>query len=202
MSDADSIALTDDEAAAIAVLADGAWRSPLPTVNEADTADLASAVLRGRRSLVVRELAAPDGAVTGAAAAVLARLGAGPCAAFLLVDADGDWIPAGPTIYLYGPSPDEVQMSHVVAASGVHYLRVAPPPGQWAALTGLAEAVYEDGFAEGRDGARQPAAALLSGGREAGLRTIRVARGAASVVRDQPGETFASVADAISWMLA
>ena len=50
---------------------------------------------------------------------MLARLGTGPCATFRLVDSDGRWVPAGPTIYLYGRAPDRAEMSHVVAAAGV-----------------------------------------------------------------------------------
>src|SRR5215469_14938848 len=101
MVNVNRLALTDDEAAALAVHASGAWRTPLPTVDESDEADLALAILRGRRSLVIRELGQPDGTITGDAAEVLAKLGTGPCAAFMLVDADRNWLPTGPTVYLY-----------------------------------------------------------------------------------------------------
>ena len=39
MANANGLALTDDEAAAVAVHANGAWRTPLPTVDESDEAD-------------------------------------------------------------------------------------------------------------------------------------------------------------------
>jgi len=202
MTDVNRLALTDDEAAAVAMHASGAWRTPLPTVDEVDEADLFSAVLRGRRSLVIRELAQPDGTVTGEAAEVLKRLGTGPCAAFMLVDGDGTWVPTGPTVYLYGPTTDDVEMSHIVAAAGVHYFRLAPPPRQWLALTELAEAVFADGFTAATDGTQQPAAALLSAARETRTRIIRVAQGEASTAQDQEPFAFASVAQAVGWLLS
>lgn len=202
MTTENRLALTDDEAAAVAVQANGAWRTPLPTVDESDEADLAVAILRGRRSLVIRELGQPDGTITGKAAEVLARLGTGPCAAFMLVDADGNWLPAGPTVYLYGPAPDRVEMSHVVAPAGVHHFLVTPPPRQWHALTELAGAVFQDGFAMAGDGAKQPAAVLLSVSGQPDPRIVRVAHGEASAVRSREPAAFGSVAQAVDWLLA
>jgi hypothetical protein len=202
ITDTNRLALTDDEAAAVALHANGAWRTPLPTVDETDEADLASAILRGRRSLVIRELGQPDGTVTGEAAEVLMRLGTGPCAAFMLVDGDGNWVPTGPTVYLYGPATDDVEMSHVVAGAGVHYFRVAPPPRQWLALTELAEAVFADGFTAAGDGVQQPASALLSAARETHTRSIRVAHGQASALQGPEPAAFASVAQAVGWLLS
>jgi hypothetical protein len=202
MANANGLALTDDEAAAVAVHANGAWRTPLPTVDESDEADLSLAILRGRRSLVIRELGEPDGTVTGKAAEVLAKLGTGPCAAFMLVDADGDWLPAGPTVYLYGPAPDHVEMSHVVAPAGVHYFRVKPPPRQWHALTELAEAVFKDGFVAAQDGAKEAAAVLLSVIGQPGLRIVRVAHGQAGTVQSPEPVVFRSVAQAVDWLVA
>ncbi len=95
-ADVGRLALTDDEAAAIATRASGAWRAPLPTVDATSEVDLAAAVLRGWRSLVIRELAELGGTVTGGAAEVLNRLGTGACAAFMLEDGDGSWLPTGP----------------------------------------------------------------------------------------------------------
>jgi hypothetical protein len=160
---------------------------------------------------VIRELGQPDGTITGEAAEVLKRLGTGPCAAFLLVDGDGNWVPTGPTVYLYGSAPGDmdishVEMSHVVAAAGVHYFRVTPPPGQWLALTELAEAVFADGFTAAGDGAQQPAAALLSTALsavgETRPRSIRVAQGEASAMQAAEPVAFASVAQAVGWLLA
>ena len=202
MANVNRLALTDDEAAAVAVHANGAWRTPLPTVDQNDEADLALAILRGRRSLVIRELGQSDGTVTGDAAEVLAKLGTGPCAAFMFVDADGKWLPTGLTVYLYGPAPDHVEMSHVVAPAGVHYFRVTPPARQWHALTGLAEAVFQDGFATAGDGAKQPAAVLLSVIGQPGLRIVRVAHEEASTVQSREPVGFRSVAQAVDWLLA
>jgi hypothetical protein len=202
MTDTSTLALTDDEAAAMALATDGAWRTPLPTVDVASEADLAAAILRGKRSLVVRDLARPDGTATGDAAEVLARLGTGPRAALTLVDRGGRWIPEGLTMYLYGPAPDQAEMSQVIAAAGVHYFRIAPPPGQWLALTELAEAVFESGFTVAEDGARQPVAAMLFVTGTAGIRHVMVARGEASAVDHSEPLAFTSAAEAIAWMLA
>jgi hypothetical protein len=202
MAIVDTLALTDDEAAAIAIHANGGWRTPLPTVDETDDADVASAIMRGRRSLVVRELARPDGTAMAEAAEVLAKLGTGPCAAFMLVDAASNWVPTGLTLYLYGPAPEHAAMSHVVAAAGVHYFRILPPPNQWLALTELAEAVYEDGFTAAGDGAQQPAAALLSVLGEAGLRSVQVAHRVVTAVRGPVSIAFTSVAQAVNWLLS
>jgi hypothetical protein len=195
-----TLTVTDDEAAAFALQANGAWRTPLPTVNEASDTDLGKAIVRGRRSLVVRDLAKPDGTAVGAAAEVLTRLGGGPRAAFLLVDAGGKWVPAGLTVYLYGPRHDDIQMSHVVAAAGVHSFKVAPPPRQWPALTELAEAVFRDGFAIAGGGAQQPVAALLVQFREDGTRTVRVAHRSATADDGAGSRTFTSVAQAVAWL--
>lgn len=199
MANSDTLALTDDETVAVALLADGNWRPPLPTIDDGSDAELTTALLRGRRSLVVRDLAGPDGTLTGAAAEVLKRFGAGPRAAFLLLDAAGNWVPGGATIYLYGTTVDDIEMSHVIAAAGVHYYRVGPPPRQWHALTELAEAVFADGLTPAEAGP-QPVAALLLVTGAAGLKSIRVAKGAVGVARGPVTGTFPSVAAAVAWL--
>jgi hypothetical protein len=201
---ADTLILTDEEAAAIAVLPAVVWRTPLLTINEASKVELAAAVLRGRRSLVVRDLADADGMPTGAAAEVLKRLGTGLCAMFMLVDESDAWLPGAFNSYLYGASVDEIEMTQVVGAMGVHHFRVAPPPGPWHALTGLAGAIYASGFPAGQDnsGGRSPASALLHVVRPGGLRSIRIARGTVTTGRGPVPARFPSVPDAVSWLLA
>ena len=201
---ADTLTLTDEEAAAIAVLADGAWRTPLLTINEANKVELAASVLRGRRSLAVRDLADADGMPTGLAAEVLKRLGTGLCAMFMLVDESDAWLPGAFNSYLYGPSVAEIEMTQVVGATGVHHFRVAPPPGPWHALTDLAEAIYAGGFPANQDtsGGRSPASALLHVVRPGGLRSIRIARARVTTGRGPVPARFPSVPDAVSWLLA
>ncbi len=201
---ADSIKFTDDEAVAIAVAAGGTWRTPLLTVNLDSSTDVARAVLRGRRSLIVRDLANGDGTPAGVAAQVLKRLGTGLAAMFMLVDAAGKWLPSGLTAYLYGTSVTDIEMSHVLGAAGVHYFKFAPAAGQWQALTLLAEAVHADGFTDsaGERGGPRPAAALLHVVRPDGMRVIRVARGTVTTGRGPVPARFPSVPDGISWLLA
>jgi hypothetical protein len=196
------LALTDDEAAALALRVGGAWAAPLPTVNNADRAQVAAAVLRGRRSLVVRDLATPGGEPTGAAADVLKRLGAGPRAGFMLQTADGTWFHRGTTVYLYGTSVTDVELSHLVAPAGVHYFTASPPPGQWQALTILAESVYDNGFTADEPGVVPPAAALLTVARREGARSVRISQGTVMTGRGPVPARFPSVAEAVSWLTA
>jgi hypothetical protein len=201
------LALTDDEAAAVALQADGAWRAPLPTVDESSRDDVLRAILRGRRSLSVRDLADADGRPAGAAAEVVKRLGTGLRAMFMLADAAGNWLPRGITVYLYGDAVEALELSHVIAAGGVHHFRVAPPPRTWDSLTGLAGVIYAHGFAaaHGFDdaaGGPAPAAALLQVIRADGVRSIRVARGTVTTGRGPVPARFSSVPEAVAWLLA
>jgi hypothetical protein len=206
----DLLTLTDDEAAALAATLDDPWRAPLPTVDLASRDDVRQAVLRGRRSLVVRDLAETDGTPAGLAAEVRKRLGTGLRAFFLLADDAGNWLRGGITVYLYGSSVDAVELSHVVAAAGVHYFTIEPPAGRWTSLAGLAEAIFADGFPDGAGGLggvaaadrRPPAAALLHVVRPDGIRFIRITRGAVSTGRGPVPARFPSVPDAIAWLLA
>jgi hypothetical protein len=200
----DMLALTDDEAAAVAVALPEPWRAPLPTVDHENRDEVARAVYRVRRSLVVRDLAESDGTPVGIAAEVAKRLGTGLRAFFLLADEKANWLPSGVTVYLYGPALDAIEVSQTVADAGVHYFRLAPPPGQWQALALLAESIYADGFADSaaQRGKARPAAALLHVVRPDGIRSIRVARGTATTGRGPVPAQFPSVAQAIDWLLA
>lgn len=199
------LALTDDEAVALAAALPEPWRAPLPTVDQTNRDSLFNATYRGRRSLVVRDLAASDGTLIGMAAEVAKRLGTGLRAFFLLADEKGNWLPGGVTVYLYGPALDAIEVSQTVADAGVHYFRLAPPPGQWQALALLAESIYADGFADpaAQGGGRaRPATALLHVVRPDGIRSIRVARGTVTTGRGPVPAPFPSIPEAIAWLLA
>jgi hypothetical protein len=200
----DILALTDDEAVALAVALPEPWRAPLPTVDQTNRDSLVKANYRGRRALVVRDLAAPDGALIGMAAEVATRLGTGLRAFFLLADEKGNWLPSGVTVYLYGPALDTIEVSQTITDAGVHYFRLAPPPEQWQALVLLVESIYADGFAEpAAQGARaRPAAALLHVVRPDGIRSIRVARGTVATGRGPVPAQFPAIPQAIAWLLA
>jgi hypothetical protein len=200
----DMLALTDDEAVAVAVSLPEPWRAPLPTVDQTSRDSLVQATYRGRRSLVVRDLAESDGTPVGLAAEVVKRLGAGLRAFFLLADEKGNWLPSGITVYLYGPALDAIEVSQTVADAGVHYFRLAPHPGQWQALALLAESIYADGFADpaAQRGRARPAAALLHVVRSDGIRSIRVARGTVTTGRGPVPAQFPSISQAIAWLLA
>ena len=204
MGKADMLLLTDDEVCALALRYDGVLRPPLPTIDGRSQADLAAGVLRGRRSLVVRDLADVAGAPRGDALEVFKRLSAGPRAMLAFVDADDSWLLAGFTAYLYGSSVTQIEMSQVIAPAGVHYFRFVPHAGQWQALTDLAEAIYADGFAHPADqhGSPAPAAALLHVIRPDGTRFVRITRGSVTTGRGPVPARFSSVADAVAWLLA
>ncbi len=194
----DMLTITDDEAVTLSVFVPGPWRAPLPTVDETSRESLVQAAPRGRH------LAASDGAPRGRAAEVARRLSAGLRAFFLLADADGNWLPRGATVYLYGPALDAIEVTHTVADAGVHYFQLDPVPGQWHALTLLAGSVYSDGFAarpEGSDAPR-PVAALLHVVRPDGIRLVRITRGSVTTGRGPVPARFPSVAEAVSWLLA
>jgi len=198
------LALTDDEAVALAAALPEPWRAPLPTVDQTNRDSLFKATYRGRRSLVVRDLAASDGTLIGMAAEVAKRLGTGLRAFFLLADEKGKWLPSGVTVYLYGPALDAIEVSQTVADAGVHYFRLAPPSGQWQALALLAESIYADGFADpaAQRGGARPATALLHVVRPDGIRSIRVARGTVTTGRGPVPAVFPSIPEAIAWLLA
>lgn len=198
------LALTDDEAIALALDFPEPWRVPLPTVDQASRESLAAAVYRGRRSLVVRDLAEPDGTPVGRVAEVVKRLGTGLRAFLLFADEAGNWVPKGVTVYLYGSTLDAIEVSQTVVEVGVHYFRLTPPPGQWQALTMLAEAIYADGFTNpaGQRGGPGPVAALLHVVRPDGVRFIRVSQGAVTTGRGPVPARFPSVPEAVSWLLA
>ncbi len=200
----DLLTLTDDEAVALAVSLPGPWRAPLPTVDHASRESLVQAAYRGRRSLVVRDLAESDGTPIRLAAEVAKRLSAGLRAFFLFADEAGNWVPGGVTVYLYGATLDAIEVSQTVADAGVHYFRLAPPPGQWQALTMLAESIHAEGFADpaGQRGNPRPVAALLHVVRPDGIRFIRVAQGEVTTGRGPVPARFPSVPDAVAWLLA
>lgn len=197
------LTLTDDEAVALAVSLPEPWRAPLPTVDRTSRESLVQAAHRGRRSLVVRDLAESDGTPARLAAEVAKRLSAGLRAFFLFADEAGNWLPGGVTVYLYGPSLDVIEVSQIVADAGVHYFRLAPPPEQWHALILLAESIHADGFADppGQHGKARPAAALLHVVRLDGVRFIRVAQGTVTTGRGPVPARFPSVPEAVSWLL-
>lgn len=200
----DMLAFTDDEVVALAAALPDPWRAPLPTVDQTNRDEVAKAAYRGRRSLVVRDLAESDGTPVGLAVEVIKRLGTGLRAFFLLAGEEDNWLPGGVTVYLYGPALDAIEVSQTVADAGVHYFRLAPPPGQWQALASLAESIYADGFADSaaQPGKARPAAALLHVVRPDGIRSIRVARGTVSTGRGPVPAQFPSIPEAIAWLLA
>jgi len=132
------------------------------------------------------------------------RLATGLRAFFLFADEAGNWLPHGITVYLYGSTLEAIEVSQTIADAGVHYFRLAPPPGQWQALTLLAGSIHADGFAEpaGQRGKPRPAAALLHVVRPDGIRFIQVAQGAVTTGRGPVPARFPSVPEAVSWLLA
>jgi hypothetical protein len=170
-------------------------------VDESDETAVAAAILRGRRSLYVRELADADGSPQGTLEVLVESIEHGPVAAFQLVDTEGNWVPQGLTLYLYGGSPDVAATSHVLTLSGVHYFRTGEPGEGWPALADLVEAYFTEGF-DTTDGEAQPAAALLSVVTPDETRTVRVARGDVRMNGDGILRQWSSVPEALAWLTA
>lgn len=151
-------AITDDEAVALAIEQRGAWAGVLPTVDVDNVDALGAALLRGRRSLLVRRLIDTDGRLTADAALVagagtrtdrsitiyigntsLVRVGWGVAATFWPT-ADG-WLAEG------------------VTPEGVHRLSILDTSEVRASLDALIEAAQSTPIAD--DDEAEPARAWL-----------------------------------------
>ena len=137
------------------------------------------------------------------------RLGIGMRAVFLLAD-DGDWLPGGLTVCLYGCTVDAVELSHVVAAAGVHYFRsraaarplaVAHRPRR----DDLRQRRRRGRGGRHRDRSRRQAAvprAYLHVHRPDGTRSVRVSQGTVTTGRGPVPAKFPGIAEATAWLLA
>jgi hypothetical protein len=195
------LVLTDDEAVALAVLIGRPWFTPLPTVDETAEQDLAAALDRGRRSLWVRELVGETGTPEGELAPVVRTLVGGPLASFFLVDGAGHWVPDGTTVYLYGHALDHIEMSHVVAAAGVHHFGPGSLAGSWPAMRDLASAVYAAGIRSPDGSPAETVSACLGVRDSAGnFRMLQLQQGAASEYDVSSGANFPDLLAALSWL--
>lgn len=114
--------LTDDEIAALAADQGGAWFAPLPTINDSDAAELMRAVLRGRRSIAVRNSVFVD---TGGTARTVAEVrsviapavGTPPRLTAYVADEENPEMLAGLSLSVF-PAADATERTVVLTTSG------------------------------------------------------------------------------------
>lgn len=166
-------ALTDDEVAAVAVQKGAAWPTLLPTVAD-DEDSLLAAVLRGRRSLLLRQLATvtSDDRVVPAPSllhCIDGVLGVRVQLGVYIGRDDLSALPVGLAYYWYGEERGGNWMTESTSHDGVHAFAWVTREEALDVAVRLAEAAYADGV-PGTDDARivilhpgDPTRALLVG---------------------------------------
>ncbi len=130
--------VTDDEVAALAHLADGSWRRPLPTVDTSSIDSLRAAIARGLRSLELRGLISELHGIDVSLAPVIALVDQQPIVVALAVDSDGLPVPATERVEIY-VLPDDSGAAVITASNGVHRVEPADPYAAAVELGGLLE---------------------------------------------------------------
>jgi hypothetical protein len=145
----DTLVLTDDEVAAVAVSLGYGWPTAMPTI--ADDADaMLDAVGRGRRALAVRGLleqsepgefgSLPVQVLPGLAEAVSGGLRWGVLASA----EDFGALLTGPSFYHYGVAASEDWITDVVRPDGVHRLAATPRADCRELLLAMVESTWSD----------------------------------------------------------
>lgn len=124
-----AISLTDDEVAAVAVRAGGAWRGFLPTVATTDPADLLAGVERGFRSLAARRLLPSGDGVDGPAVALEAirqATGGAPWVVAYAASTISLLVPKGTVVSVLAVRESSDYLIDVCLPAGIHDLVVKP----------------------------------------------------------------------------
>lgn len=178
--------LTDDELVAIAAADDGTWPTAVPTVDVDNDIDVARAILRGRRSLGVRELLSPDRAVDDDSV-ILARdvLRADPpLIAYLAHDRQVARMAGNG--FAAARRSDDSWVTDVTAITGVHNLAVTDGQTVVVLLEALATKVFTEGALAGPN---DSALFIVGVGPNAERPVLRVSRGVCTegsfVLRDR-----------------
>jgi hypothetical protein len=145
-----SLALTDDELTAMALMTEVPWPSPLPTIDAVDSEILVGAASRGRRSLVARELLSADGPTAGAVDGALTALLEPALSGRILVsafvaDRTLAFVPEGLTTVVYAKSLESALME-AVSAGGIHYFSEVDRPHAIEAIGGFMVDVLDGGI--------------------------------------------------------
>lgn len=137
-----TITLTDDEVVAVAVAQGGAWRGPLPTVEDAESGALLAAAARGARSLRVRSGATGDRSLESSARELLApgidRL---PLLLGYVANDKERTVPAGVSFAVLAGHSDGQRLLTVTSPSGISEVTALESGAAADFVTGLADAV-------------------------------------------------------------
>jgi len=201
--ESDTVVLTDDEVAAVAVSLRCGWPTAMPTI--ADDADaMLDAARRGRRALAVRGLleqaapgefgSLPAGMLPGLAEALAGGLRWG----VLSTDADLAAVVTGPSFYHYGAAASDGWITDVVSPDGVHHLAATPRVDCRELLVAMVESAWTGVSTEVDSwlcvlGPRSASHAVLVGPGQ--LRRHILRDGAAERISDS-----SSVAEAMAWL--
>lgn len=142
-----NLVLTDDEIAAVAFECHVAWPAPLPTVTAA-LDDLSRAAARGRRSLLVRELASPiEDSVSIDAQVVdaIQRAADSRCVVTWVASSDQPARLAGSSTVIYRRQDGD--LVDLTSGTGIHNLRTNDAAESEALLLAIAKNVFDFGFA-------------------------------------------------------
>jgi hypothetical protein len=147
--ESDTLVLTDDEVAAVALSLRCAWPTAMPTIPDAADA-LLDAARRGRRALAVRGLleqsaqgefgTLPERVLPGLAEALAGGLRWG----VLTTDDDLGALLTGPSFYHYGEASSDDWITDVVRPDGVHRLAATPRADCRELLVAMVESTWAD----------------------------------------------------------
>jgi hypothetical protein len=148
--------LTDDEI--LALLADGVapLAAPLPSLGVPEAGDKEAAdearraVMRGRRSLMVRDLARPpsDGdapELSAALAELVRRLSGGPAVTVSVERRRGRWLPGDLCSLAYRSEAAEPLLLQAVSEPGIHSFDLVTRDVLRSQLDGLVQAAFSEG---------------------------------------------------------
>lgn len=137
--------LTDDELVALAAADDAMWPAAVPTVDVDNDTDMARAILRGRRSLGIRELVSPDQTGDDDSVTLARDLVRADPPLFAYLARDGQVARMAGNGFAAARRADGSWVTDVTAIAGVHNLAVADGETVVALLAELVAKVFADG---------------------------------------------------------
>jgi hypothetical protein len=176
----ENVAITDDEAVALAVQRGTSWPSPLHTVDDGDEANLLVAAQRGLRSLIVRGLLGDEGLPEKGVSRLVEPLLVRDLRLAVFVAYEDFSVAAdGLSLFHYELDAD-TWVREVVTASGVHYLDLATPAACLSATELLLTETVANGLAGPDDSAAVgpvPVYVCAAGGRTDVIEMILARKG-------------------------
>jgi hypothetical protein len=136
--------LSDDEVVALAVTEATGWPVPLTTVPTTPS-ELGAAVLRGRRSLAIRELVGSDGSTSAEVSEPVKSAVSAPVRWYAYTAArDSLSVPSGSSTYAF--LQGESATIDTVSAAGVHRFATGTAEEASDLIVALAKNVFDHGF--------------------------------------------------------